>query len=100
MVRLAPDERAILDERAGPGGVAEYLRACGLGKKPRIPRQVPVVNATAWAALGPCLANVNQLARHANRGEVVSEALAPVIEDVRLQLVALRAGLLGDDVEP
>ena len=44
MVRLTSDERAILDERAGPLGIAEYLRAAGLGRARRIPRVVVEVN--------------------------------------------------------
>ena len=99
MVRLAPDERAILDERAGPGGIAEYLRALGLGRRPRIPRVVPEVNQAAWRDLAQALGNLNQLARHANEGRIEGD-LAPVLEDLRTQVVSLRAALLGRDDEP
>jgi hypothetical protein len=101
MVRLSSAERALLDERAGPGGIAEYLRAVGLGRRPRIPRVVPEPNQEAWAALAPVLANLNQLARHANEGRVVSQDdLGPVLADVRQRVMALRATLLGRDEEP
>ena len=100
MVRLTPGERATLDERAGPRGVAEYLRSLGLGRRPRIPRVVPEANAQAWAKLAPVVANLNQLTRHANEGGRVPTDLLPVLEDVRAQVVALRSALLGRDDEP
>ena len=99
MVRLTPGERARLDDLAGAGGVAEYLRATGLGKQPRIPRAVPEINREAWVALAPVLSNFNQLARHANEGGPVGRDLLPVLEAVRAQVVALRAALLGRDEE-
>lgn len=99
MVRLTPGERATLDERAGPGGVAEYLRSLGLSHRPRTPRVVPAVNAEAWRSLAPVVSNLNQLARHANEGGRVTADLLPVLEGVRAQVMALRAALLGRDDE-
>lgn len=96
-IRLTAAEREVLDELAGPGGVAEYLRSLGFGRRPRIPRVVPEVNQRAWAALAPVVANLNQLAAHANRGNAVGAELAPVLEDVRRHVMALRAALLGRD---
>ena len=99
-IRLTATERETLDELAGPGGVAEYLRSLGLGRRPRIPRVVPEVNRQAWAALAPVVANLNHLAAHANRGHFVSADLAPVLEDVRRHVIALRAALLGREDDP
>jgi hypothetical protein len=97
MVRLNDEERARLDELAGPKGVAEYLRACGLRHQPRLARTIPEVNQTVWRDLAPVLANLNQLARHANDGHTVGSDLAHVLEDVRRQVIVLRAALLGRD---
>ena len=99
-VRLTAAERGALDELAGPGGIGEYLRTLGFRRRSRLPRQVPPVNAEAWVALAPVLSNLNQLAHHANEGRIPADVL-PVLEDVRRQVVALRASLLGresDDV--
>lgn len=100
-VRLTAAERALLDERAGPRGVGEYLRALVFNRRARLPRQVPAVNAAAWTALAPVVANLNQLARHANEGRVVDGDLLPVLDEMRSRVVALRAALLGrDDGDP
>lgn len=94
-MRFTESERALLSERAGPRGIAEYLRSLGLGRRSRLPRQVPPINAEAWAALAPVVANLNQLARRANEGGNVDVALIPVLSDIRQRVMALRAALLG-----
>lgn len=99
-VRISRDERARLEEAAGPRGLAEYLRAAGLRRSPRITRNVPALNAEAWRQLAPVLANLNQLARAANEGRLVPAAEAlPVLTDLAAEVRALRAALLGQAAE-
>lgn len=101
MVRLTASERARLDELAGVGGVAEYLRATALRRQPRIPRVVPEVNAEAWRSLAPVLSNLNQLTRRANvEGGSLADDLLPILTDVQAQVVALRAALIGRVEDP
>lgn len=98
-VRFTAVEREQLARAAGEREVSEYVRAAALKRAPKLARQVPAVNGTAWAALAPVVANLNQLARHANEGRGVGHDLMPVLEDVRRQVIALRAALLGRDDE-
>lgn len=95
-MRLSPNERAQLEEAAGPRGFAEYLRAAGLARAPQLTRHVPALNAEAWRQLAPVLSNLNQLARAANEGRLVplAEAL-PVLTDLATEVRTLRAALLG-----
>lgn len=98
MVRLTASERARLDDLAGAGGIAEYLRATALGWKPRLARVVPTLNADAWRDLAPVMANLNQLTRHANEGRLgVLGDLTPVLDDIRQRVMSLRAALVGRD---
>jgi hypothetical protein len=99
-VRLTDAERARLEGLAGRGGIAEYLRAAAFGQAPRLPLQVPPVNADAWRALAPGLANLNQLTRLAHEGRAVGTDLLPVLDDVRRRLVAVRAALIGAPAAP
>ncbi len=96
-IRFTAAERAQLAQAAGEREVAEFIRAAALKRVPKLARQVPAVNGAAWAALAPVVANLNQLARHANEGRGIGRELAPALEDVRRHVMALRAALLGRD---
>jgi hypothetical protein len=97
MVRLTPSERAELMARAGERGAAEYLRAQGLGRAPRLPRQVPAVNREAWEDLARALGNLNQVAHRLNSGErVLSAEILAAVDATRTEVVRLRLTLLGD----
>jgi hypothetical protein len=75
LVRLLPDERATLEERARETGLslASFLRACGLGVPgPRAKRRPPVdaeALARATAALNKTGSNLNQIAHILNAGQ-------------------------------
>lgn len=96
MVRLTAEEKALLLERAGPRGISEWLRAHGLGRKPRTARQVPELNREAWQDLAHCLGNLNQIARHLNEGGHVEVGrIERLIAEIRTQVHGLRLALLG-----
>ncbi len=99
-VRLSDAERAHLEDLAGRGGLAEYLRAAAFGLEPRVARQVPSVNAEAWRVLASTLGNLNQLVHLAHQGRSVGVDLLPVLEDIQRHVVALRASLIGTPGAP
>jgi mobilization protein NikA len=72
LVRLLPDERAAVEEKAREVGLslASFLRACGLGTPgPRAKRSAPVnaeALARATAALNKVGSNLNQIAHGLN----------------------------------
>lgn len=98
-VRISRDERAQLEEAAGPRGLAEYLRAAGLRRSPRITRNVPPVNGEAWRQLAPVFSNLNQLTRAAHEGRFAAAEVLPVLADLAVEVRALRAALLGQAIE-
>lgn len=93
MVRLTEDEYANLFTKAKERGIAEYLRATGLNKKPNLRNIVPDINAEAWVELARVAGNLNQLARHANEGLVVSSQLTPVLDTLYGEVIRLRESL-------
>lgn len=74
LVRLLPDERATVEEKARAVGLslAGFLRACGLGTPGPRARRSPPVNAEALgratAALNKVGNNLNQMAHGLNAG--------------------------------
>jgi hypothetical protein len=74
LVRLLPDERATIEEKARNTGLslASFLRACGLGTPgPRAKRSTPIdaeALARATAALNKVGSNLNQIAHVLNAG--------------------------------
>ena len=95
MVRLTEDEYAKLFTKAKERGIAEYLRATGLNKKPNLRNTVPAINSDAWTELARVAGNLNQLARHANEGLVVSDKLTPILNKLYDELIRLREALQG-----
>ena len=95
-VRFSPAESDELTAAARAAGlpVSVYVRDRALGRPVRGP--VPEVNRAAYAELARAAGNLNQLAAHANAGNVVDGAeLRHVIEAVRDQVQTLRLALLG-----
>jgi len=95
-IRLLPEERAALEERAQAAGLslASFLRACGLGAPgPRAQRK-PHVNAVelakATAALNKAGSNLNQIAHilNASGSIAVTECFAALAE-IRSALAAI-----------
>jgi hypothetical protein len=98
LVRLLPDERAAVEEKAREVGLslASFLRACGLGTPGPRARRSPTVNAEALgravAALNKVGSNLNQIAHVLNAGGsglTTQECLAALAE-TRAAAAAIR----------
>ena len=86
--RLSDAELAQLDLARGEAGLrrGSYLRAAALGQ---LQPTVPAINREAWTALSRAAANLNQIARRSNAGDLVELA------EVRRALIAFREALLA-----
>lgn len=96
-VRLNARELQLLDERRARVGMqrGEYLRVAALK---RIPRSIPEINRRAYSELARAAANLNQIARHLNAGDALSDALS--LDEVRKALHQFRLALIkGEDDE-
>ena len=97
-VRLLPDERTALKERASEAGlsVASYLRASGLGSPGPRARRAPTVNAEALArataALNKVGSNINQIAHVLNAGgsTVTAQECFAALAEARAAAAAIR----------
>lgn len=83
--RFSPEEVAVLDERRGKMKRGAYLRNMFFGGKP--PRQIPEVNRKAYAESARWAANLNQIARRANVGDVNFDELREVLKGFRQSLL-------------
>ena len=94
-VRVSPPELAALQAKAVHMGMApaQWLRHAALDRR-LPPAPVPAVNREQYAELARLSANLNQLARHANHGEVVSvdvdllRCLSTEVRQLRLALIS------------
>ncbi|WP_263351360.1 plasmid mobilization protein [Acidicapsa acidisoli] len=98
LVRLLPEERIAVEERARDAGLslASFLRACGLGTPGPRARRLPPVNAEALgratAALNKVGSNLNQIAHGLNAGNysmTMQECFAALAE-ARAAAAAIR----------
>ncbi len=101
-IRLTPAERAALEERAGTKPLGVYIREKALAgqaekrQTTRKPRLEDAQYASLLASLGESrlLANLNQLAKHANMGTLdVSENVEQELEDACAAVLAMRRAL-------
>ena len=94
-VRMSPDELCELDRRRGRIRRGTFLRNLYLGK--REPRQIPEANRGQYAETARWAANLNQIARSVNAGELVDLTEAQrILSAFRLSLLGL-TGEDGDD---
>ena len=84
--RLTDAELSRCDTNRGDLTRGEWLRIAALDALPVV---IPAVNRDAYAELARAAANINQLARKANSGEVVDFDL------VRAELATFRLALIG-----
>jgi hypothetical protein len=97
-VRLLPEERAALEEKAREVGLslASFLRACALGTPgPRAKRSAPVnaeALARATAALNKVGSNLNQIAHVLNAGGVglTTQECFAALAETRAAAAAIR----------
>ena len=92
-VYLAADERDEITRRAAEAHlpVSAFIRKAAMGQRVST---VPMGNAARWASLSRLSANLNQIARHLNSGQVDGidvETVEHLLDEVR----ALRLELLG-----
>jgi hypothetical protein len=97
LVRLLPEERAAVEEKARDVGLslASFLRACGLGAPGPRARRTPPVNAEALgratAALNKVGSNLNQIAHTLNAGgAVTTEECFAALSETRSAAAAIR----------
>src|SRR5579875_1438627 len=99
-IYLTEDEYATLVARsraAGSTGLGAYIRAAALGQPvPVAAASVPRANVAQYADLGRAAGNLNQLARHLNVGNIITDRdLLPVLRQLSEELHAVRRALLG-----
>lgn len=87
-VRLNDSELAALDAKRGPYQRGEWFRMAALH---RLPPMIPEVNRQAWVELSRSASNLNQIAKKLNEGDQAD------IEQIRKELAAFRAALIGTD---
>jgi len=85
-VRLNEAELDLLNKRRGPLKRGEWLRMSALDQ---LPPAVPELNREAWIELAKSSANLNQIAKKLNQGELVR------IEIIRGELTKFRNDLIG-----
>jgi hypothetical protein len=98
-IRVSPSERHQIDGEAESFGLAlsAYMRRIIVGR--RLPRAVPAVNREQWARLGALAADLNRLSAASREGNLSVDVL-PLLEELKREISALRASLLGDDPAP
>ena len=98
LVRLLPDERTAVEEKARDAGLslAGFLRACGLGTPGPRAKRSPPVNAEALgratAALNRVGNNINQIAHVLNAGgtTVTARECFAALAEARAAAAAIR----------
>lgn len=95
--RLTPDEHAEFLKTSRGMKPNDFLRSVILRTKTQ-PKVIEAINREQWTQLAPVVANLNQLAHHANSGKLVSAELEPVLNELGEQLAAIRMALLGVEV--
>jgi hypothetical protein len=95
-VRLTPDERVALEERAAEVGLQDrlgrYLYDRAVSR--RVPGVIPLINQEAWSRLGNCAGALTTMALAASVMNL-SEVDRTAIESLRTELRAVRLALLG-----
>lgn len=97
-VRLMPDEKAALQERASAAGlsIASFMRASSLGTPGPRAKRAPTINAAALArataALNKVGSNINQIAHYLNAGgpTTAAQECAAALAEAREAAAAIR----------
>lgn len=92
-IRVSQSEKSRIESKAEQAdlSVSEYVRKSALDQSIR---SVPELNREVWSDLSRALGNLNQLARHANQGQVV-EVEPESFEEMRELIQELRRGVTG-----
>lgn len=94
-------ERAVIQEKAIATRLpmSALIRRAALGLKCS---PVPAINAEQWAKLGPLAANINQIAKSLNEGDIFTISDIITLNDLHELLTDIRLALTGkvsDDCE-
>jgi len=94
-VRVSPAEFETLEDKAKKMGMfpAQWLREAALTRRLPSP-PVPAVNVEQYAELARLAANLNQLAKHANAGRMVT-VNDDLLRSMTAEVQRLRQSLLG-----
>ena len=98
-VSLNDAELEQLKTKAQGKSLATFCRESALGdtQKKGSLQNVPSINRQKWMELGRVGSNLNQVARHLNRGEwLEAEAIQATVEETLAELRQLRQELLGE----
>ena len=97
-VSLNDAELEQLKEKSEGRSLGKFCREAALGGtvQERSMQQVPIVNREKWMELGRVGSNLNQIARHLNRGEwIEGDAIQETVEETLVELRRLRQELIG-----
>ena len=94
-IRLTVAERDALSAKTSPGDLAEFIRRAALGKRAGGRVVVPAVNASAWAALAPLIADIKLIATEVAAEQHAAAGLGALIDDLRVKIITLRSSLIG-----
>lgn len=94
-------ERAVIHEKAIATRLpmSAFIRRAALGLRCS---PVPAINAEQWTKLGPLSANINQIAKRLNEGDIFTVSDMIALDEMRLLLIDIRLALTGkasDDCE-
>jgi hypothetical protein len=94
-------ERAVIHEKAIATRLpmSAFIRRAALGLRCS---PVPAINAEQWAKLGPLAANLNQIAKNLNEGDIFTVSDMITLNELQALLTDIRLALTGkepDDCE-
>lgn len=95
-IYLSEAERTLIRDKAIATRLpmSAFIRRSALGQ--HCPA-VPAINAEQWARLGPLAANINQIAKGLNEGDMFSVSDAICMDELRMLLTDIRLALTGQD---
>lgn len=87
-------ERAVIQEKAIATRLpmSTLIRRAALGLKCS---PVPAINAEQWAKLGPLSANINQIAKNLNGGDIFTVTDMITLDELQALLTDIRLALTG-----
>jgi hypothetical protein len=94
-VRLNPEEKVIVEEKAEQAGVTphEWMRLAALERDPPVRQLIPELNSEAWHKMAPLVEALERASRSLQPGREGS--LRSAVEEVHRELVAVRNLLIG-----
>lgn len=88
-VRLNKAELDLINSKRGNMRLGEWLRCAAFDKLPPV---IPEVNIKKWSELATASNNINQIAKHLNKNNIIDNSM---IINIKKNLTEFRAALLG-----